>query len=143
MKAAGSVLAVVVCGDPRPAPKRHSFSPLAAAGAPDLCPTRPIRPSTRDGRQAMPCAEPALPQVAPLPLPAVVGAATLRGRQSPPPPSGYPWESPEADLVLLHAPCHDTLRTHGPKGRSGGAAGDCRPDHNLGVDIRLSTITFG
>ena len=26
-----------------------------------------------------------------------------------------------------------TLRTHGPKGRSGGAAGDCRPDHNLGA----------
>jgi len=36
----------------------------------------------------MPRAEPALPQVAPLPLPAVVEAATLRGRESPPPPSG-------------------------------------------------------
>jgi len=39
----------------------------------------------RDWRQAMPRAEPALPQVAPLRLSAVVGAATLRGRQSPHP----------------------------------------------------------
>ena len=39
----------------------------------------------RDGRQAMPRAEPALPQVATLRLPAVVGAATLRGRESPHP----------------------------------------------------------
>jgi hypothetical protein len=39
-------------------------------------------------RQAMPRAEPALPQVATLRLPAVAGAATLRGRQSPHPPSG-------------------------------------------------------
>jgi hypothetical protein len=29
------------------------------------------------------------------------------------PPSGYPWESPGADLVLLHAHCHDPA--HGPR----------------------------
>jgi len=81
----------------------------------------------------MPRAEPAL-SLAPLLLPAVIGAATLRGRESPP-PSGYPWESPGADLVLLHAHRHDALRTHGPKGRSGGAAGDCRPDHNLAYPL--------
>jgi len=85
----------------------------------------------------MPRAEPAR-SLAPLPLSAVVGAATLRGRQSPhpvrlaarrrkaadsplkgvlgtgrvswgQPPSGYPWESPGADLMLRHAHCHDTL----------------------------------
>ena len=40
-------------------------------------------------------------------------------------PSGYPWESPGADLVLLHAPCH--AATHGQcfaparlAGKSGG-----------------------
>jgi hypothetical protein len=82
------------------------------------------------GRQAMPRAEPALPQVATLHLPAVVGAATLRGRDSPSPPSGYPWESFGADLALRHAHCHDALRTHGPKGKSGGAAGDCCPNQN-------------
>jgi hypothetical protein len=45
----------------------------------------------------------------------VVGAATLRGRQSPHPlrvswgpPSGYPWESFGTDLALRHAHCHDT-----------------------------------
>ena len=38
----------------------------------------------RDGRQAMPRAEPALGRATPH-LPAVAGAATLRGRESPPP----------------------------------------------------------
>jgi len=68
----------------------------------------------RGRRQAMPHAEPALSLLT-LHLPAVIGAATLRGRQSPHPlrvswgpPSGYPWESFGADLALLHAHCHDT-----------------------------------
>ena len=46
-------------------------------------------------------------------------------------PRGYPWESPGATpgkaqgltLALRHAHCHDAWRTHGPKGRSGRAAG--------------------
>jgi hypothetical protein len=67
----------------------------------------------------MPRAEPALSR-APLLLSAVVGAAALRGRQSPP-PSGYPWESPGADLALLHAHCHDTwhARPEGEEWRGG------------------------
>ena len=99
----------------------------------------------------MPRAEPALPQVAPLHLPAVVGAATLRtgiithvtpsgppprtadtGRVSWGPPSSYPWENPGADLALRPAHCHDTLPTRGPTGRTGKEVGDRRPDHNLG-----------
>jgi hypothetical protein len=77
----------------------------------------------------MPRAELALSR-APLHLSAVIGAATLRGRQSPP-PSGYHWESPGADLALL--------RTRDPKGRTGRAASDCRNDHNL----RLFTLKVG
>ena len=88
----------------------------------------------------MPRAEPALPQVARLRLPAVVGPAIRTGITTPvtpggppprtadsgrvsyPHPSGSPWESSESDLALRHAHCHDASRTHGPKGRSGGAA---------------------
>jgi len=62
----------------------------------------------------MPRAEPTQ-SLAPLHLSAVVEAATLRGRESPHPlrvswgpPSGYPWESPGADLALRHGHCHDT-----------------------------------
>ena len=36
-----------------------------------------------------------------------------------PPSSADPWESPGADLALRHAHCHNTLRSHGPPGRSG------------------------
>ena len=96
-------------------PKSHSFSPLAAAETPDLCPTSArVTDQTveRDWRQAMPRAGPALSR-APLPLSAVVGAATLRGRQSAP-PSRYSWESPGAGLALLRARCHDTSRSHDP-----------------------------
>jgi hypothetical protein len=54
---------------------------MSKQGAPDA----PNQTVEQDGRQAMPRAEPALPQVAPLRLPAVIGAATLRGRESPHP----------------------------------------------------------
>jgi len=111
----------------------------------------------RGWRQAMPRAEPAL-SLAPLLLSAVVGAAFTTGMTTPvtpsgppprtadtgrvscpqgavpgQPPSGYPGESPGADLALRHAHCHDTSHPHGPKGRSGGVAGDCPTDRNLGA----------
>jgi len=60
---------------------------LHAAGTPDLCPTSARvagQTAERDWRQAMPRAEPAR-SLATLRLPAVVGAASLRGRQSPHP----------------------------------------------------------
>jgi len=47
-------------------------------------PDTPDQTVERDWRQAMPRAEPAL-SLAPLLLPTVAGAATLRGRQSPHP----------------------------------------------------------
>ena len=75
----------------------------------------------RDWRQVMPRAEPTL-SLAPLRLSAVVGAATLRGRQSPPQsPSGYPQGKPGADLVLRHTHCHDTwhARPEGEERRGG------------------------
>ena len=107
----------------------------------------------RDWRQAMPRAEPALSR-APLRLSAVVGAAISTGITTPvtpsgppprtadtplkgvlgtgrvsweQPPSGYPWESPGADLALRHAHCHDAAhrqrfaheRPEGEKWRGG------------------------
>jgi len=132
----------------RDLPKSHSFSPLAAAGAPDLCPTRPRRRSDRrSDRRAGRAAGHAPRRAGPEP-----GAAALVGRgrgrhaartaittpvtpSGPPPrtadtgrvswgqpPSGYPWESPEAYLALLHAHCHDTshARPEGEDWQCGG-----------------------
>ena len=112
-------------------PRVTRFPHLHAAGAPDLCPTRPLSPPTRDWRQAMPRAEPALPQVATLRLPAVAGAATLRGRGS----HNHPPATPGRALGLTWrygTPTATTLCAHGLKGKSGGAVGDRPADHDLG-----------
>ena len=68
-----------------PSPPHGSFVfPTCSGGGARPLPDTPDQTVERDWRQAMPRAEPAQ-SLAPLLLPAVVGAATLRGRESPHP----------------------------------------------------------
>ncbi len=83
----------------------------------------------------MPRAKPAL-SLATLPLSAGVGpprCADGNHHHHPATPGkaqGLTWYYCTLPATTPHTA--NALRTHGPKGRSGGAAGDCRPDHNLG-----------
>ena len=61
------------------------------------------------------------------------------------PPSGYPWESPGADLALRHAHCHDA--THGQRFAhaqpEGGMAAGRSPLRSTWFAVYASTISFG
>ena len=69
---------------PATCPQESFVFPTCSGGGARPLPDTPAQTVERGWRQAMPRAEPALSR-ATLPLPAVIGAATLRGRQSPHP----------------------------------------------------------
>jgi hypothetical protein len=79
----------------------------------------PAQITERDWRQAMPRVEPAL-SLTPLSLSAVIEAALTTGITT----------TTVRLTWCYYTLTATTLCTHGPKGRSGGAASDGRPDHN-------------
>ena len=110
---------------PATCPQESLVFPTCGGGGARPLPDTPNQTVERDWRQAMPRAEPTLSRAL-LHLSAVAGAAITTAITTPvtpsgppprtadtgrvswgQPPSGYPGESPGADLVLRHAHCHD------------------------------------